>query len=136
MKSTQAQTMAPSTTFHSLRCSDSSGISTRMAAAAIANAPRMVPITEADRPRSCPRMGTTKVCTSQHDDRAQFISSRRRKPWCCSMSQAVPERGEVGVGSLACSATVRTHSQALSGSSAISRKAARKPVVLAASPPA
>ena len=74
---------------HSRRCAATSGISMRIAAAAMANAPRMEPITEALKPRSWPSTGTTKVCTSQHDDSNQLTSIRRRNIGSRSKSQAV-----------------------------------------------
>ena len=52
----------------------------------------MEPITEADRPRSWPSTGTTKVCTSQHEDSNQLTSSSRRNIGSRTRSQAVPPR--------------------------------------------
>ncbi|CAM3905109.1 hypothetical protein ACAN107058_19485 [Paracidovorax anthurii] len=101
------------------------GISTRMAAAAMANAPRMVPITEAESPRSCPSSGTTKVCTSQQDDSSQFTSSSRRKPASASRSHErwrAPPSAAITGGS---STVARTQNHVATGSSAVSAKAAR-----------
>jgi hypothetical protein len=76
--STAVTTMAPATTTHSRSRSATMGSSTRITAAAIANAPRMEPMTDADSPARARAVGTTKVCTSQHDESTQFTSSRRR----------------------------------------------------------
>ena len=128
--------MAPVTTVDSRSRSATSGMSTRITAAAIANAPRMEPITEADSPRSCPSSGTTKVCTSQHDDSSQFTMSSRRKPGSASRSQArarVPSSAAT-TGGISC--VPRTQNQVASGNTAMSAKAARKPMVAPACAPA
>ncbi len=101
------------------------GITTRMAAAAIAKAPRMLPMTEALRPLSWPSTGTTKVWTSQQDDIIQLTSIKRRNMGSCRRSQALareaPSTGCTG-GS---SRVSRTQNQVSNGNSAMSRKAAR-----------
>ncbi|AEG93556.1 Hypothetical protein Rta_24580 [Ramlibacter tataouinensis TTB310] len=119
--------MAPAITADSRRRAASTGSSTRTSAAAIAKAPSRLPMTEADRPRSCPSTGTTKVCTSQQDDSSQLTSSRRRKPVSRTRSQAVPGLLPAGATTGGSSRAPRTQNQVASGSTAIRKKAQRKP---------
>ena len=51
--------------------------------------PRIKPIVLALNPRSCPRIGTAKVWTSQHIDSSQFTAKSRFRPGARSRSQAV-----------------------------------------------
>jgi len=119
--------MAIVTTTHSCTLAASSGKTTRMPVAASAKPPKMAPILEALRPRSWPSTGTTKVCTSQHDDSSQFTSSRRRIIGLQSKSHARPWVAP-GWGDTAGSSRVRcTHSHVIRGKQAKTKKASRKP---------
>ena len=116
--------MANASTRHSFRCAATSGISIRISAAASANGPRMEPITEALMPRSKPSTGTTKVCTSQHDDKNQLTIIRRRNTGSRSRSQALGRTpGAATMGGNSC--VRRTRNQLASGSAAIRKNAAR-----------
>ena len=64
------------------------GNNTRVVVAAKANRPKTVPIPDALTPRSCPKIGTMKVWTSQHEDKNQLTQSKRRKGACLSNCQA------------------------------------------------
>jgi len=107
-----------------------------MNAAEMAKAPRMVPTTEALKPRSWPSTGTTKVCTSQQEDSNQLTPSKRRIMGSASRSMA--RRGAAGSIDLGvCSSgTLRTQNQVPKGSTAMHKKAQRKPVTWAGSGPA
>jgi hypothetical protein len=48
---------------------------------------------DALKPRSWPRMGTAKLCTSQHIDSSQLTTSSRFMPGASSRSQAVRPAG-------------------------------------------
>ena len=96
-----------------------------MKAAATANAPSIEPMLEALRPRSKPSTGTTKVCTSQADDKNQFTSIKRRNIGSRSRSRAfgrVPLLAEISAGN---SRVGRTRNQLASGNTAIRKNAAR-----------
>lgn len=82
-------------------------------------------MTEALMPFSKPSTGTTKVCTSQQDDKNQFTSMRRRKDGSRSRSQALGGTLPGWTRTGGSSRVGRTSSQQASGSTAISRKAAR-----------
>ena len=126
-KSSAVAAIAPAITAHSRTCAAISGSTTRTSAAAMANAPRMEPITEADRPRSWPSTGSTKVCTSQQEDRNQLTSSSLRNMGSRTRSQALPPRclPDAATGGRSCADF--TQNQDSNGSAAISRKAERKP---------
>ena len=97
----------------------------RTAAAAIAKAPRIVPITDAGIPRSKPSTGTTKVCTSQQDDKSQLTSMSRRKSGLDIKSQALGT-GLPGAAMMGGNSCTRLSSHQLSrGKSASTKKAAR-----------
>ena len=64
------------------------GMTSRTRATAVAKTPSTRPIAEAEKPRSWPRIGTRKPCTSQLDESSQLTSRRRLKPGACRRFQA------------------------------------------------
>ncbi len=101
----------------------------RTAVTAVAKTPSTRPIAEAEKPRSWPRMGTRKLCTSQLDESSQLTSSKRVKPGASSRSQA-RRRSALGVAAAgrASAGTRRAQTRLASGSSASTAKARRKPL--------
>jgi len=85
----------------------------------------MVPMTEAGMPCSWPSTGTTKVCTSQHDDSNQFTSMSRRKsvPFIKSQALVGVLPGAATTGGNSC--TRLSSHQLMIGNSASTKKAAR-----------
>ena len=116
-KTTAVPSIAPPTTCASRSRCASSGISSRTPVTESVNAPRMRPMVEALKPLSWPRMGTAKLCTSQHIDSSQFTSSRRRMPGADSRSQAVPRGRAATGGGGGCTGTLRADHSVASGSS-------------------
>src|SRR3990167_1933302 len=97
----------------------------RMSAAATAKAPSMEPMTDALIPLSKPSTGTTKVCTSQQDDKNQFTNINRRNVGSRNRSQdlgGVPPFAATTGGS---SRVRRTKNQLAMGNTAMKKKAAR-----------
>ena len=123
-------------TCHSGRRAASSGSTTRTAAAATAKAPSSTPMVEADMPRSWPRIGSTKVCTSQAQACSQLTNSSSRS--CGIDTRSHTERGpSPAAGTVTGSAGARcTSHQPISGNKASAAKAARKPVRCAGAGPA
>jgi len=119
--------MAVVTTTHSCKCAASNGKATLTAVAAKAKPPKMAPMLDALKPRSCPSTGTTKVCTSQHDDSSQFTSISRRIIGSRSKSQARPFFAPGAACNGGSSTVWRTHSQVISGKQASAKKASLKP---------
>ncbi len=87
----------------------------------------MVPITDADKPRSWPSTGTTKVWTSQQDDSSQFTISRRRNIGSRTRFHAAPWWAPAARMTGGNSLVTRIQSQPTSGKAASTRNAARKP---------
>src|SRR6218665_1539447 len=85
----------------------------------------MLPMTDADMPRSCPSSGTAKVCTSQQEASIQLTSSRRRNGSSFIRSQARCG-GPAAAITRGRSPAVRTPNQGSSGSTALSAKGARE----------
>ena len=125
--STPVTAIAVDITAHSCKREASIGISTRIAVAAMANTPRIVPITEALKPRSWPSTGKTKVCTSQHDESIQLMTNKRRICGTASRSQAREDSAPSTFLSNGNSGVPRTQYQDASGSTAITAKAVRNP---------
>ena len=120
----------------SLTWREMKGKHTRMKAAANANAPKMPPTTDALYPRSCPSTGTTKVCTSQHEDSNQLTPSKRRIMGSASKSKARRGASFANSGDSGNSGTRRIQNHVNSGNSAIDKNAHRKPTTSAATGPA
>src|SRR5436190_24303292 len=126
-KSTAVHTIDEATTADSRKRAATIGMATRISAAAIANAPRIVPITDAEMPRSWPSTGNTNVCTSQQDEMNQLTSSKRRNRGSCSISQARALSWPCGRITGGNSFTAQTQNQDAAGSTAINRYDQRKP---------
>ena len=108
----------------------------RTPAAAMANAPSSAPMVDADIPRSCPKIGSTKVCTSHAMACSQLTNSRRRSIGTPIRSHTdLPASCGAGGGS-GCSGAPRTSAQHKSGNEASTPKATRKPVSCAGCGPA
>ena len=88
-----APSIAPTSTCDSRRrCASSRDDQRGSAVTAVAKTPSTRPIAEALKPRSWPRIGTRKACTSQLDDSSQLTNSRRRRPGAQQAGPASPLR--------------------------------------------
>ena len=128
--------MAPEIIWCSCTWRDNHGRQTRIKAAAKANAPKILPTTEALKPRSCPSTGTTKVCTSQQDESNQLTPNKRRIIGSASKSSARRGAAFSNAGGMCSSGALRTQNHVTNGNKAISKNAQRKPVTWAGSGPA
>ena len=105
-----------------------------LTAGTITKSKQPLPMADALMPRSCPRIGTMKVCASQHDDKNQLTNNKRRSGACLKSCQADSLWSCLTAWTARCSCTPRKISHPTSGSSAIKKYADRNPITSITTP--